>query len=136
MAQSGNAADQRVHKRLSERIRVEFRLLGTSAAIQNMPFMATQTRDISAGGLFIELMDKHITSQSQSVVDDFLLFKSELDLRIMLPTRQSPIPAQGKAVWIEKEVPGRDYRHGVAISFTRIDPGDRNFIDEFVMARL
>jgi hypothetical protein len=78
MTQSSNPADQRAHKRLSERIRVEFRLLGTSAAIQNMPFMETQSRDISAGGLFIELLGTHITSQKQSVVDDFLLFKSEL----------------------------------------------------------
>ena len=136
MAQSSDPANQRKHARLRERIRVEFRLLGTSAAIKDMKFVEARTRDISAGGVFIELLDQHLTHQNQSVVDDFLLFKSDIDMRIMVPTRQTPIPATGKAVWIEKETPGQEYRHGIAISFTSIEPSDRDFIDQFVMSRI
>jgi len=101
-----------------------------------MKFVEARTRDISAGGVFIELLDQHLTHQNQSVVDDFLLFKSDIDMRIMVPTRQTPIPATGKAVWIEKETPGQEYRHGIAISFTSIEPSDRDFIDQFVMSRI
>jgi c-di-GMP-binding flagellar brake protein YcgR len=136
MTHASDPANLRQHKRLRERIEVEFRLLGTSAAIKDMKYMPAQTRDISAGGVFIELLDKHITKQNQSVVDDFLLFKSEIDMQIKLPTRQTPIPAKGKAVWIEKETPGQEYRHGVAISFTNIEPSDKDFIDQFVMSRI
>ena len=136
MTESQNPANLRAHARLQERIRVQFRLLGTSAAIKDMSYLEARTRDISAGGVFIELLDQHITKQKQSVVDDFLLFKSQVDMKILLPTRQTPILAKGKAVWIEKEVPGREYRHGIAISFTEIDGSDRDFIDSFVLSRL
>jgi c-di-GMP-binding flagellar brake protein YcgR len=136
MTQTQDPANQRTHKRLRERIRVEIKLLGTSAAIQDMSYVEAHTRDISAGGVFIELLKQHLTPQNQSVVDDFLLFKSVIDLRIMIPTREAPIMAKGKAVWIEKEIPGQEFRHGVAISFTEISPVDRDFIDQFVMSRL
>jgi len=136
MAQSQDPANQRVHRRLKERIRVQIKLTGTSAAIQDMPYVEAHTRDISAGGIFIELLEKHLTAQNQSVVDDFLLFKSQIDMRIMMPTKDGLILAKGKAVWIEKEVPGQEFRHGVAISFTEIDPPDRDFIDQFVLSRI
>jgi c-di-GMP-binding flagellar brake protein YcgR len=111
-------------------------LVGSSEVIRDMPYRAGQTRDISAGGVFIELMETHLTKQNQSIVDDFLLFKNQIDLMISIPTRQQPIPAIGKAVWIEKEVPGREYRHGIAICFTEIDPGDKEFINQFVLSRI
>ena len=46
----------------------------------------------------------------------------------------SSINAEGKAVWIEKKVPGkeREYRRGVAIQFTQIAPDDVARIREFV----
>lgn len=128
--------DQRKHIRLKTRVEIEFRLVGTSSAIQGMPFRPAQTRDISAGGVFLELMNTHITDQQESVVDDFLLFKSQIELRITLPNHDDPIAAQGKAVWIEKETPGHEYRHGVAICFTEIAPEDRQLIDRFVLSRV
>ena len=129
-------SELRAHKRLQERVKVEFKLVGTSAAIKNMAYREAVTRDISAGGVFIELLDTHLTAQKQSVFDDFLLLKSDIDMQISVPTRQVPIHAVGKAVWIEKEVPGREYRHGIAISFTKIDPSDKEFIDQFVLSRI
>jgi hypothetical protein len=131
-----NPADQRVHKRLQTRVKVEFKLIGSSAAVQNMPFREAMTRDISAGGVFIELFNTHLTPQNESVVDDFLLFKSQILMKILIPSKEIPITAKGKSVWIEKEVPGREYRHGIAISFTEIADEDRSFIDAFVLSRV
>lgn len=136
MQPTADPANQRQHQRLRERIDIQFKLVGSSEVIKDMPYRKAQTRDISAGGAFIELMDTHLTHQNQSIVDDFLLFKNQIDLKISLPTRQQPIAAIGKAVWIEKEVPGREYRHGVAICFTEIDPADKEFINQFVLARI
>lgn len=126
----------RAHQRLQTRVRIEFKLVGTSEAVKDMQYREAFTRDISAGGVFIELMDTHLTPQQESVVDDFLLFKSQIHMRILLPNREIPINAVGKAVWIEKEVPGREYRHGVAISFTEIQDTDRQFVDSFVLSRV
>jgi len=136
MQQTADPANQRKHQRLKERIDVQFKLVGTSEVIRDMAYRSAQTRDISAGGVFIELLDTHLTKQNQSIVDDFLLFKNQLDIKIQMPTRKEPIPAIGKAVWIEKEVPGREYRHGIAICFTEIDPEDKEFINQFVLSRL
>ena len=136
MQQSANPENLREHKRLKERIDVQFKLVGSSEAIRDMQYRKGQTRDISAGGVFIELLDTHLTKQNQSIVDDFLLFKNQIDLMISMPTRHEPIHAVGKAVWIEKEVPGREYRHGIAICFTEIDPLHKEFINQFVLSRL
>jgi hypothetical protein len=115
---------------------VDFKLVGTSAAIKGMPYREAVTKDISAGGVFIELLDSHITAQRDSVVDDFLIFKSQIDMMISLPVRDEAIHAIGKAVWIEKQVPGRDYRHGIAISFTEITQDERHFIDQYVLSKI
>ncbi len=136
MHQTADPANQRQHPRLRERIDVQFKLVGSSEVIRDMKYRPAQTRDISAGGVFIELMESHLTKQNQSIVDDFLLFKNQLDLQISIPTRQQAIPALGKAVWIEKEVPGREYRHGIAVCFTEIDPGDKEFINQFVLSKV
>lgn len=131
-----NPQDLRTHKRLQTRVRVDFKLVGTSAAIKGMPYREAVTKDISAGGVFIELLDSHITAQRDSVVDDFLIFKSQIDMMISLPVRDEAIHAIGKAVWIEKQVPGRDYRHGIAISFTEITQDERHFIDQYVLSKI
>jgi len=131
-----NAADLRTHPRLQTRAKVEIKLIGTSAAIQGMAYREATTRDISAGGAFIELLNTHLTAQNESVVDDFLLLKSEIHMRISLPDRDNPVIATGKAVWIEKEVPGKEYRQGIAISFTQIGDEDRAYIDSFVLSRV
>ncbi|MCA9417411.1 MAG: PilZ domain-containing protein [Candidatus Omnitrophica bacterium] len=136
MTQAADPQNQRQHKRLKERIDVQFKLVGSSEVIRDMQYRKAQTRDISAGGVFIELLDTHLTKQNQSIVDDFLLFKNQIDLLISMPTKQQPIHAAGKAVWIEKEVPGREYRHGIAICFTEVDPEDKEFINQFVLSRL
>lgn len=126
----------RIHKRLQARVDVKFKLVGTSAAIKGMPYRDAVTKDISAGGVFIELLDTHLTAQKESVVDDFLLFKSQIDMLISVPMREASIHAVGKAVWIEKQVPGREYRHGIAISFTEVNPEDRMAIDQYVLSRI
>ncbi|MCG3198021.1 MAG: PilZ domain-containing protein [Candidatus Omnitrophica bacterium] len=131
-----NPENLRQHVRLQARVRIEFKLVGSSAAIKGMNYREAFTRDISAGGVFIELLDTHLTQQRESVVDDFLLFKSQIDMQISLPVRDKPIHAIGKAVWIEKEVPGREYRHGIAISFTEIDQADRQAIDQYVLSKI
>ena len=136
MGTSNDPVNQRKHKRLQERIDVQFKLVGSSEVIRNMEYRSAQTRDISAGGVFIELLETHLTHQKQSIVDDFLLFKNQIDLKISIPTRKEPISAIGKAVWIEKEVPGREYRHGIAICFTDISPEDKEFVNQFVLSRL
>ncbi len=136
MQQSTDPANQRQHQRLQERIDVQFKLVGSSEVIRDMEYRSAQSRDISAGGVFIELLDTHLTKQNQSIVDDFLLFKNQIDIKILIPTRKEPIPAIGKAVWIEKEIPGREYRHGIAVCFTEINPEDKEFINQFVLSRL
>ncbi len=125
--------DLREHKRLQARVRVEFRV---ASQPDNPTYIEAVTRDISAGGVFIELAGSHLTIQGENEVDDFLLIKSPLDLKISLPSHSESILAKGKAVWIEKQLPGKDYRHGVAITFTEIATNDRKLIDRYVLSRL
>jgi c-di-GMP-binding flagellar brake protein YcgR len=125
--------DLREHKRLQTRVGVEFRVASTN---DESRFMEAITRDISAGGVFIELAGSHLTTQGENEVDDFLLIKSPIELKISLPSHSDNILAKGRAVWIEKQLPGKDYRHGVAITFTEIASDDRKLIDRYVLSRL
>lgn len=125
--------DLREHKRLQTRVGIEFRI---AASINDSRFIEAVTRDISAGGVFIELAESHLTVQSENDVDDFLLIKSPIELKISLPNQKNSIMAKGKAVWIEKQLPGKDYRHGVAITFTEIASDDRKLIDRYVLSCL
>lgn len=123
----------REHKRLQTRVKVEFRITSTP---EEPPFLEAVTRDISAGGVFLELANTHLSAQSENEVDDFLLIKSPIELKISIPTLPESIIAKGKAVWIEKQLPGKDYRHGIAITFTEIAAEDRKMIDRYVLSRL
>ncbi len=125
--------DLREHKRLQTRVGIEFRI---ASSFNDANFIEAVTRDISAGGVFIELAGSHLSVQGENEVDDFLLIKSPIELKISLPNQKESIHAKGKAVWIEKQLPGKDYRHGVAITFTEIAAEDRKLIDRYVLSRL
>ncbi len=125
--------DLREHKRLQTRVGVQFRIATQG---EEPPYKEAVTRDISAGGVFIELAGAHLTTQDENEVDDYLLIKRPIELKISIPTQPDSILAIGKAVWIEKQLPGKDYRHGVAITFTEIASDDRKLIDRYVLSRL
>ena len=116
-----NGQEQRQYIRLKDRIKVTFKLVGGSTMTHNIQEMEAITKDISEGGLFIELKGKNISGTGNIAIDNFLLFKSVLDMRILLPGSAVPVQAKGKAVWIEKKVPGQDFNHGVAVAFTEVD---------------
>ena len=120
-----NGQEQRQHFRLKDRVKVVFRLVGGSAMTQNLNELEAVTKDISEGGIFIELKGKNISGTGNIAIDNFLLFKSVLDMKIHLPDLTAPVNVKGKAVWIEKQVPGQDFRHGVAVAFTEVE-GDGN----------
>ncbi|MCK6497535.1 PilZ domain-containing protein [bacterium] len=128
--------EQRGHQRLKTQVLVEIKIQKTGNGQMDIRYIEATTRDLSAGGIFIELAGTQFSEQSDFRVDDFLLLKYPIQLRILLPNQEDLIQAEGKAVWIEKRMPGEGCRHGVAITFTLIDPQDRNAIDHFVLSRL
>jgi c-di-GMP-binding flagellar brake protein YcgR len=127
--------EQREHKRLQTRVKIEFRLAQPVHSITTNEYAQAITRDISAGGVFIETQDTEIAGLQELLSDDFLLFKTPIELRISIPACEQPILAIGKVVWIEKQIPGMDFHHGVAISFTEISHPDRKTIDNYVLSR-
>lgn len=128
--------DQRVHQRLRTQVQVEINIDKDQADFNRDGFIGATTRDLSAGGIFIELAESHFAGQADFVIDDFLLLKHPILLKILLPVKSEPIKAKGKAVWIEKQLPGEDCQHGVAISFTEISAEDRKLIDNFILSRI
>ncbi len=131
-------AEKRRHPRLKERIQMKFKLLGGSIVTKDIDFVTAITKDISEGGVFMELGDVRISESKNLAVDNFLLFKSILDVRVYLPTRSNPVRAMGKTVWIEKLVPGNEenFKHGVAVTFTEISEEDCQAIRDYVNAKL
>ena len=128
--------NKRRHPRVHQAVKVCFRFVGGPPLAQNHGSIDAVTRDISEGGMFIEL------GQGSKLRDDaignFMLFKSTLELEISLAGVSNPLHVQGKAVWIEKKVAGReaDYCRGVAVQFTKVKPEDAAQIRDFIQSVL
>lgn len=121
----------RQHVRAYHVFQVNFTLEGASVVTSRMGEVQAEGKNISEGGLYMELLNRQISDRHSTAVDNFLLFKSTLVLQVQLPD-ESLLTARGKAVWIEKETPGQPYRHGVAVAFTQLGPEERNAIKRFV----
>ena len=128
--------NQRRHPRVQQAVKVSFRFCGGPAAANNFGSIEAVTRNISEGGIFIELGKQ--SKLRDDAVGNYLLFKSTLELEIFLAGSPRPLQVQGKSVWIEKKVAGReaDYCRGVAIQFTQIDSQDAAQIRDFVQSVL
>ncbi len=96
--------EQRGHQRLKTQVLVEIKIQKTDNGQMEIRYIEATTRDLSAGGIFIELAGTQFSEQSDFRVDDFLLLKYPIQLRILLPNQEDLIQAEGKAVWIEKRL--------------------------------
>lgn len=128
--------NKRRHPRVQQAVKVRFRFLGGPPLAQNYGSIEAVTRDISEGGMFIELGRQ--SKLRDDAIGNFMLFKSTLELEISLAGVSHPLHVQGKSVWIEKKVAGReaDYCRGVAVQFTKVQPEDAARIREFVQSVL
>ncbi len=128
--------NQRRHPRVHQAVKVSFRFCGDPAAANNFGSIEAVTRNISEGGIFIELGKQ--SKLRDDAVGNYLLFKSTLELEIFLAGNLRPLRVRGRPIWIEKKVAGReaDYCRGVAIQFTQIDPQDAAQIRDFVQSVL
>ncbi len=132
MTSQPTGRDLRQHVRAYHVFQVKFTLEGASVVTSRMGEVLAEGKNISEGGLYMELLNRQISDRHSTAVDNFLLFKSTLVMQVQLAGEPKMVQAKGKAVWIEKETPGQPYRHGVAIAFTQLGPEDRSAIKRFV----
>lgn len=124
--------NRRQHTRVPVQLPVTIRLKGGSSASKNVSPIQAITRDVSEGGMYIELGERFLTPARNLAIDNFLLFRSDLEIELKLPSQPMPIRPIGKAVWIEKKIPGRQFQHGIAISFKSIEDDHSKLLQEFL----
>lgn len=124
--------DQRKHVRAACQLPVRFRLKGGSVVTEGLPPVSAVTRDISEGGLFVDLGDTRVAPGQSLTAESFLLLKSTMDIEIDPRDGGPRIVVVGKAVWVERPVQGQDFRHGIAVQFMTIMPDDRHRIASLV----
>lgn len=120
--------EQRQHVRADLECRLTFRLRGGSVLTQNLPAFTATTRNISEGGLYMELGSRRLLPEESMTAESFVLLRATLEMEIDLEDGEAPIRAEGKAVWIERPVTGKEFRHGVAVQFQHIGETERRRI--------
>ena len=128
-----DARNRRLSERVPLAVKIRFKLIGgPESAKAHDYYVEAVTRNISEGGVFIELGKQ--SRLKDDAIGNFMLYKSTLDMEIALQGSGRPIRAQGRSVWIEKKVPGQDskYARAVAVQFTKISPEDQAAIRNFV----
>lgn len=126
--------ENRRHARASLELPVRFKLRGGSAITSELAPIDAQTRNISAGGMFIDLGQTRVVPGQSMTAESFLLLKAEMDITLDLQDGGQPIQTTGKAVWVEKPVEGQEFKHGVAVQFFDITDEDRERIAQTVKA--
>lgn len=128
-------AERRRFERIDERLLVKFRLKGASEFGGSGQTYTTYTRNITDGGIMMELPEGSIGEGTNVALDNFLLFRSVLEFEIFLPPSQTPIHALGTTVWIEKHPGGPSGERGVGIQFKDLAEEYRRAIVEFIQSR-
>ncbi len=125
-------ANQRRHIRVDEAVRVRFQFMRAPSTLSHLGQIDTITRNISEGGVFIELNRQNKLKDDPASI--FALLKCPIEMEIFITEAGTPIKVQGKAVWVEKKVPGQEasYARGVAVQFTNISTYDSSIIRQFV----
>lgn len=80
-----------------------------------------ETHDVSSGGIFI--------------ASDLLLDVGEkLHIEFQLPGSQKPVHAEGTVVRVTRvpRLPGKDFKPGMGVKFTKISPEDKKRLEEFL----
>lgn len=118
--------------RVEKAVRVRFQLTETPPSAPQFGYIEAVTRNISEGGVFLEI--KEHPKLRDDAVGNFILYKSRLKMEISLAGSDVPLGVKGKAVWIERKVPGKEteYHRGVAIQFLEVDPNVTATIRSFV----
>ncbi len=129
---TANGANKRRDPRVRRALRVRFKLTGGPASARNYDYIEAFSRNISAGGIFLEVDKK--SKLKDDAAGNFVLFKSTLAMEISLPGHENPVSARGKPVWIEKKVPGKEqqYSRGVAVQFIEIARDDLALVQRFI----
>lgn len=109
--------------------KVRFR--GASSAHQDQKQYTALTKDISEGGMFLELLEEPLGSGRNTAASNFILFRSSIEVEICLPPSRNRIRLVGKTAWLQKDVqPGQP--RGLAIQFTQIDDESKQALKHFV----
>jgi hypothetical protein len=127
-----DVTELRTNPRTQKKLPVRFRLENAQVSTESMDFINAVTRNISEGGMFLEVpADVSLKDDPKGV---FFLFKKRLSFEITLPGRTDPVRAKGKSVWVEEEtsLDRPDSGYGVGIQFTEIDPDGSKLIQDFV----
>lgn len=133
---SHGGREQRKFVRAERRLPVRLKLVGGSVVTQDLAPVDTVTRDISEGGVFIELGQTRIAPGQTILAESFLLLRASLHMEIQLPDGASPVVVEGKTVWVEKPVEGLEFHHGIAVQFTNLTPTDQARIAALVNSSL
>ncbi len=107
-------------KRLSERKHIKVQI--TVHDGEGFGDLYFETQDVSTGGIFI--------------TSDILLDVGEkLHLEFQLPdSSNKPVEAEGTVVRVIRvpRLPGKDFKPGMGIKFTKISPEDKKRLEEFL----
>ncbi len=129
-------AERRRLDRIEERIQVRFRLRGGIGPDSGSTHYTTFTRNLTEGGLLLELPPETRDEGKNPVLDNFVLFRSILEIDIFLPPQHTPLHVHGTTVWIEKHPSGPSGERGIGIQFKDLDEESRKKLASFIASRL
>ncbi|OIO37316.1 MAG: hypothetical protein AUJ72_04760 [Candidatus Omnitrophica bacterium CG1_02_46_14] len=110
---------------------VEFEILQTTGEADDAHLLQSFTRDVSAGGLCLEL--KILNPETEIKIQTPNL---ELGLTINLTFAMHPVKAQARIVWIKKQDVERPARYLIGVVYTRVDEKDRSRIISYARRQI
>ena len=115
-------ADQREFVRIPFRFKATFNVVGQANKTLDM-----YTRDVSAGGLGLELATDQAPFWRKLRQDE-----TNLRLQFKLPGSKNPNICQAKVMWKGKITAGKDKKYFLGLSFTDLDKPTRLRISEAI----
>lgn len=124
-------AERREHERYRRHLDARIRFRGAGSVHRDDRQYRAVTRDISQGGMFLELLEEPLGGGRNTAAGNFILFRSTIEVEIVLPPARTPVRFSGKTAWLQKDaVPGQP--RGLAIQFTEVDDGTRQALKHFL----
>lgn len=104
--------DDRVNQRVPVQLLVDYRS-------PNGSYLFDFCRDLGTGGVFIETSNP-------------LALDSEVTLTFTLPDSKETLEAEGKVMWVQTEVPGKDLVPGMGVQFNEFSNEQHDLMQKFI----
>ena len=107
----GGSKEDRTSQRVPVQLLVDYHCNGN--------YLFDFCRDLGTGGVFIE---------TKSPLDA----GSDVNLTFTIPDSKETLETQGKVIWVQSEVPGRNATPGMGVQFESFDGHQRKLLEDFL----